>query len=95
MFFLRLILECFLLFSLCQRQTLSPRKQNETIYAPSPDMRDILENKVVWLSWLEMSWITSHGGEAPDHIFHCSQGLEDVQMRLVPCLFALPVASLA
>lgn len=87
-FFLRLILKCFLSFSLCQRQTLSPRKQNETIYAPGPDIRDVLEKKVIWLNWLEMSWITSHGGKAPDVILITPMG-----SQMAKCdwfLFCLP-----
>lgn len=43
---------------------------------PSPDIRDVLENKVIWLKWLEMSWITSHGGEAPDDILIAPMGFQ-------------------
>lgn len=68
MVFLRLIVKHFLSLSLCQRQTLSPRKQSEIIYAPSPDIKGVLANKVIWLNWLEMSWTASHGGQALNDI---------------------------
>lgn len=74
MVFLRLIVKHFLSLSLCQRQTLSPRKQSEIIYAPSPDIKGVLANKVIWLNWLEMSWTASHGGQALNDILIAPMG---------------------
>lgn len=101
MVFLRLIVKHFLSLSLCHRQTLSPRKQSEIIYAPSPDIKGVLANKVIWLNWLEMSWTASHGGQALNDILIAPMGaLCEDPVLTSKCdwflvLFALPVVSLA
>lgn len=58
---------------------------------PSPDIKDVLENKVIWLNWLEMSWITSHGGEALDDILIAPKGSQSIQFLLPSVIGSLSV----